>query len=52
MSPGPETEEPADPAQVLRDYLAANDLDYTEADGAFSFGEARRLTRKQLTDLS
>jgi hypothetical protein len=27
----------SDPAQVLRDYLSANELDYTEQDGRFSF---------------
>ena len=37
MSARPETEGSADRAQVLRDYLADNDLDYTEADGVFSF---------------
>jgi hypothetical protein len=27
----------SDPAQVLRDYLSANELDFTEQDGRFSF---------------
>jgi len=27
-----------DPAQVLRDYLTANDLEFEERDGSFSFG--------------
>jgi hypothetical protein len=30
-------EDPADPAQVLRDYLADSDLEFEEHDGSFSF---------------
>ena len=51
MSARPETEGSADRAQVLRDYLTDNDLDYTEADGVFSFalpGERKLQTPVRL----
>ena len=51
MSAGPETEGSADRAQVLRDYLTDNDLEYTEADGVFSFalpGERKLQTPVRL----
>jgi hypothetical protein len=41
----------SDAAQVLRDYLADNDLDYTERDGVFSFalpGERKLQTAVRL----
>jgi hypothetical protein len=45
------TDEGVDVAQVLRDYLADNDLDYTERDGVFSFalpGEKKLQTPVRL----
>ena len=51
MSAGPETEGSADRAQVLRDYLADNDLEYSEEDGVFSFalpGERKLQTPVRL----